>query len=53
MTQTEMMQRIVEAAGEKWSEGVCECNDCMGYYNCANPEPTDLNELFRLAGKLV
>lgn len=65
MKSEQKMQVIVEAAGECWHEwhraiGGHLCYKCREIvkqiYSClpapVNPQPTDLNELFRLAEKL-
>jgi hypothetical protein len=56
MTPQEEMQKIVESADECWHESsvfgdLAICTKCKGNFGI-NPSPTDLNELFRLAGKL-
>ena len=68
MTNEEKMQKVVEAAGERWHEKLGERYHCFSckvkchtYHpselsafdrDHTNPSPTDLNELFRLAEKL-
>ena len=60
MNAQEEMQKIVEAAGECWHKWTkppsMQCTTCSLLATPtsfkANPSPTDLNELFRLADKL-
>jgi hypothetical protein len=65
MTPEQKMQKVVEAAGECWHESgtyfdgvkLCKCLKCgvqilTTNFHKANPSPTDLNELFRLAEKM-